>query len=136
MCFTQVGSGLTHKHKTRQEIITKDRYSSSLQTFVNYDRKKFHNIGPARTSTTTDPSGPTRTSTIPDNHGPQASKKSTTDMSKSFSPKRSYTEMPAAAASKRATPEMSTPTSKRSTAKMSTGSMLAGSYSHGSFKFC
>jgi hypothetical protein len=32
------------------EILEKDRHSSLLQTFVNYGRKKFYNIG-ARVST-------------------------------------------------------------------------------------
>ncbi len=45
MCFTQVGSGLTHKHQTRQERLAKDKPSSLLQKFVNYGRRKFSNIG-------------------------------------------------------------------------------------------
>jgi hypothetical protein len=46
MCFTHVGSGLTHKHLTRLEKLSRGEHSSLLQKFVNYDSKKFHNIGP------------------------------------------------------------------------------------------
>jgi hypothetical protein len=41
MCFTRVGSSLTHKHLTVHE------YSNLLQTFVNCDRKKIIELGPA-----------------------------------------------------------------------------------------
>jgi hypothetical protein len=41
MCFTQVGSGLTHKHLTRLERLTKNKHSSLLRKSVNYGCKKF-----------------------------------------------------------------------------------------------
>ncbi len=41
---TQVGSGLTHKHKTRTERPAKDKHSSLL-TFINDDRKNLYNTG-------------------------------------------------------------------------------------------
>ncbi len=41
ICFTQVGSGLTHKHYTSLEKLAKDKDSRLLQTFVNYACKKF-----------------------------------------------------------------------------------------------
>ncbi len=45
MCFTQVGSGLTHKYQARLEKNPRGKYSSLLQKSVNYGRKKFCNIG-------------------------------------------------------------------------------------------
>ncbi len=38
--------GKASKHLTRLERLAKDKHSSLLQAFVNYDRKKFYNIGP------------------------------------------------------------------------------------------
>jgi hypothetical protein len=38
--------GLTHKHLTKLETPAKNRYSSLLETFVNYSCKKFLNIPP------------------------------------------------------------------------------------------
>ncbi len=35
---------LTHKHKTRLEGLARDKHSSLLRKFVNYDRKEFYNI--------------------------------------------------------------------------------------------
>jgi hypothetical protein len=43
---TEIVSGLTHKHWTRLEKIASDKHSSLLRTFVNYEFKKFYNIGP------------------------------------------------------------------------------------------
>ncbi len=43
--FSQVNSGLTRKHSTRQELLIREKHSSLLQTVVYYDRKKFYNIG-------------------------------------------------------------------------------------------
>ncbi len=37
---------LTLKNKPRQERLSSHKHSSLLPTFVNYDRKKFYNIGP------------------------------------------------------------------------------------------
>ncbi len=37
-CFTWVGSGLTHKHQTMLERLTRDKHSSLLRKSVNYDR--------------------------------------------------------------------------------------------------
>jgi hypothetical protein len=44
--FTQVDSWLTYKHKTRLVMLARDKHSSLLQTFINYRRTKFYNIGP------------------------------------------------------------------------------------------
>jgi hypothetical protein len=44
--FTQVGSGLTHKHYTRLELLTRDKHTFLLLSFVNYGHKKPYNIGP------------------------------------------------------------------------------------------
>jgi hypothetical protein len=46
MCFTWVGSWLTHKHYTILERLAGDKHSSLFQKFVAYDCKKFYNIGP------------------------------------------------------------------------------------------
>ncbi len=43
---TRVVSELTHKHYTRLERHAREKYSSLLQKFENYNRKKFYNIGP------------------------------------------------------------------------------------------
>jgi hypothetical protein len=40
---SRVGSRLTHKHRTRLERLARDKHSSLLQTFLDYDRKKFCN---------------------------------------------------------------------------------------------
>ncbi len=45
-CFTGVGSGLPHKHRARLERFIRDKHTSMLQTFVNYNWKRFYNIGP------------------------------------------------------------------------------------------
>jgi hypothetical protein len=45
-CFTQVGSGLTSKHWTRQERLARDKHSSLLRKSVNYGRNKFYDTGP------------------------------------------------------------------------------------------
>jgi hypothetical protein len=45
---SQVVSSLTRKHQTKLERFVPDDHSSSLQTFVNDDRKKFYGIGPCR----------------------------------------------------------------------------------------
>ncbi len=45
-CFTWEGSSFTFKDYTRLEIPAKDKHSSLLGTLVNYDEKKFYNIGP------------------------------------------------------------------------------------------
>ncbi len=37
--------GLTCKHQIRLESPARDKHSSLLDTFVNYVRKKFYNIG-------------------------------------------------------------------------------------------
>ncbi len=42
---SRIGTGLTHKHKTRMEKFARDEHSSLLRTFVNYRHKKFYNIG-------------------------------------------------------------------------------------------
>ncbi len=44
-CFIWAGSGSTHK-LTRLERLGRDKPSSLLRKFVNYERKKFYNIGP------------------------------------------------------------------------------------------
>ncbi len=36
--------GLTNIQKTGLEFAPRDKHASLLQTFVNYDRKKFYNI--------------------------------------------------------------------------------------------
>ncbi len=41
MCFTQVGSGLTHKKCTRLERLAREKHSSLLQKSVNYGCKSF-----------------------------------------------------------------------------------------------
>ncbi len=38
-------SGQTHKQWTRLERLARDKNSILLQTIVNYERKKFYNIG-------------------------------------------------------------------------------------------
>ncbi len=38
--------GLAHKQQTRLEKFARDKHSSLLQKFVNYEQKKFYNIGP------------------------------------------------------------------------------------------
>ncbi len=45
-CFTQLGSGLTCKQKTKLERFARDKRSSLLQKFVTCGIKKFDNIGP------------------------------------------------------------------------------------------
>ena len=45
MCFTQVGSSLTHKHYTKLEKLAKDKPISLLRKLVNYGRKKSYNTG-------------------------------------------------------------------------------------------
>ncbi len=45
--FTRVGSDLTRKHLTRLEMLTTDKLSSLLQTFLNYERKNFVALVPA-----------------------------------------------------------------------------------------
>jgi hypothetical protein len=41
-CSTLVlAPGLTQKHQTRLERLTRDKHSSLLRKFVNYDRKSF-----------------------------------------------------------------------------------------------
>ncbi len=39
-CFTQVGSGLTHKHYTRLEKLARDKHSSLLWKSINYSCKR------------------------------------------------------------------------------------------------
>ncbi len=48
--FSPLGQalGLTCTQKTKIEKLASDKHSSLLRTFVNYDRKKFHNIGPVQ----------------------------------------------------------------------------------------
>ncbi len=41
-----LGPGLSYKHWTRLERLVRDKHSSLLRKFVNYDRKEFYNIGP------------------------------------------------------------------------------------------
>ncbi len=43
--FTQVGSSLAHKHWTIREGPARNKHPSLFKKFVNYDRKKFDNIG-------------------------------------------------------------------------------------------
>jgi hypothetical protein len=47
--FTRVGSGLTHKHKTRLERLARNKYSSLSRKSVNYGRNKFYDTGPKGT---------------------------------------------------------------------------------------
>ena len=42
---SRVGS-CTDKYKTRLERLVRNKHSSLLGTLVNYDHKKFYNIGP------------------------------------------------------------------------------------------
>jgi hypothetical protein len=45
--FTRVGSSLAHKHQPWLEVLVMDKYSSLLQTFMNYNHKKsFLAFGP------------------------------------------------------------------------------------------
>ncbi len=44
-CFNLVGSGLTHKHKTRLEMFDRDGHSNLLQIYVKYGRKIFKTLG-------------------------------------------------------------------------------------------
>ncbi len=50
MCSTRVSSGLSHKHKARMKRLVSEKCSGLLQTFVNYARKMFYNIGPGSQS--------------------------------------------------------------------------------------
>jgi hypothetical protein len=45
-CFTNVLSSFAHIHSARLERLTRDKQSSLLQTFVNYDCQRFCSIGP------------------------------------------------------------------------------------------
>ncbi len=45
-CFTWIGSDLNHKLQVRLERLARDKHSSLLLTLVNYECKKFFNIGP------------------------------------------------------------------------------------------
>ncbi len=40
--------GLAHKHQTKLERLAKNKHSSLLRKFVNYEEKKFYNIGPRK----------------------------------------------------------------------------------------
>jgi hypothetical protein len=42
----RLAPGFTHKHCTRLERLARDKHSSLLRKFVNYNCKKFYNIGP------------------------------------------------------------------------------------------
>jgi len=42
----QLPRGLTHKHEARPEELARAKHSSLLRKLVNYDRKKFYDIGP------------------------------------------------------------------------------------------
>jgi hypothetical protein len=42
---TWAGFGLTKKHKTGLERLSRDHHSSLLQALVNYDPKKLYSIG-------------------------------------------------------------------------------------------
>ncbi len=44
--FTQVGSVLTHKHKTRLKGLQGKNTLNTLLTFLNYNLKKLNKIGP------------------------------------------------------------------------------------------
>ncbi len=46
----QVGSGLTRKHKTGLERLTRDKHSSLIRESANNDSKKFYNLGPGLNS--------------------------------------------------------------------------------------
>ncbi len=41
-----IGSGLTHKHKTKWEKLAMDKHSGLLRIFVNYSRNFFITFGP------------------------------------------------------------------------------------------
>ncbi len=43
-CSTQVGSGLTHKYKTRKEMLARDEHPSVFGPFVSKSEKKFYKI--------------------------------------------------------------------------------------------
>jgi hypothetical protein len=43
-CFSELGFGPTPKHQTRLERLARDKRSSLLRKFVNYDRKRFYNV--------------------------------------------------------------------------------------------
>ncbi len=43
---TQIGSCITRKHETALKSLVWDKYTSSLETLINYYHKKFQNIGP------------------------------------------------------------------------------------------
>ncbi len=38
--------GFTHKHQTRLEKLARDKYTTLLQTFINYGQKSFITFGP------------------------------------------------------------------------------------------
>jgi len=44
--FNRVSSYFINKHWTKLERLARDKHSSLLRTFVNYDRKLFYNIEP------------------------------------------------------------------------------------------
>jgi hypothetical protein len=44
---------LPHKHKTRLKRLAMDKPSRLLGAFVNYNRKKFYNVGPSCRNDTT-----------------------------------------------------------------------------------
>jgi hypothetical protein len=44
--IAQVGSCLTHKHRTRLERPARDKHPRFFGKFINYGHKKFCNIGP------------------------------------------------------------------------------------------
>jgi len=44
-CFARVSSGLIHNHWARLEMLTGDKHSSLLRTFINNGRKKVYNNG-------------------------------------------------------------------------------------------
>ncbi len=48
MFFTQEDAYLTRKQQTRLESIGRGKYSSLLQTFVNYGHKRFTTLGPGK----------------------------------------------------------------------------------------
>ncbi len=45
-CFTQVGSGLTRKHKTRLERPAKEKHSCSFGPFISYKEIEFLKLAP------------------------------------------------------------------------------------------
>ncbi len=47
-CFTRLPSGFTQKDQIWLERLARDKHSSLLRTFVNYDQKKFDNNWPQR----------------------------------------------------------------------------------------